>query len=166
MSEMMTNMAKTARQAVVRLVQPRLHLLEGGFFMEKSVSQVPSRTYEAFDAFRKALETGYTIDFLNKVTDDFHFFVPLPLEEWNHEQQGEGRFEELVRFERSLFQMQLTPLIVLENADNGMVAFRSEGPLNGRPFSNELVIVFEFEAERIRSFREYVGMPLKNYENP
>ena len=42
-----------------------------------------------------------------------------------------------------------------------MVIFRSEGLLNGRPFRNELAIVFEFEAGRIRSFREYVGMPLK-----
>ena len=75
--------------------------------------------------------------------------------------KAKERFEELVRFERSVFQMQLTPLIVLENEDNGMVIFRSEGLLNGRPFRNELAIVFEFEAGRIRSFREYVGMPLK-----
>lgn len=62
--------------------------------------------------------------------------------------------------------MQLTPLIELESEDNGVVVFRSEGLLNGRPFRNELAIVFEFEGERIRSFREYVGMPLKNYETP
>jgi ketosteroid isomerase-like protein len=134
--------------------------------MEKSFSSVPSRTSEAFDAFSQALETGHTEDFLNKVTEDFHFFVPLPLEGWNHEQQGKERFEELIRFERSVFKMQLTPLIVLENEDHGVVVFRSEGLLNGRPFRNELAIVFEFEAERIRSFREYVGMPLKNYETP
>lgn len=134
--------------------------------MEKSLDSVQSRTSEGFDAFRHALETGDTADFLNKVTEDFHFSVPLPLEGWNHEQQGKERFEELIRFERSVFQMQLTPLIVLENEDNGMVVFRSEGLLNGRPFRNELAIVFEFEAGRIRSFREYVGMPLKNYETP
>lgn len=134
--------------------------------MEKSVGSVTSRTSEGFNAFKQALETGHTEDFLKKVTEDFHFSVPLPLEGWDHEQQGKERFEDLIRFERSVFQMQLTPLIVLENEDSGMVVFRSEGPLNGRLFSNELAIVFEFEAERIRSFREYVGMPLKNYENP
>ncbi|MEC0256646.1 nuclear transport factor 2 family protein [Paenibacillus lautus] len=134
--------------------------------MEKSFSSVSSRTSEAFDAFRQALETGHTEDFLKKVAEDFHFFVPLPLEGWNHEQKGKERFEELIRFERSVFKMQLTPLIVLENEDHGVVVFRSEGLLNGRPFRNELAIVFEFEAERIRSFREYVGMPLKNYETP
>ena len=53
---------------------------------------------------------------------------------------------------------------MLENEDNGMVVFRAEGLLNGHSFSNELVIVFEFEEEFIRSFHEYVGMPLKNYE--
>lgn len=134
--------------------------------MEKSVGSVPSRTCEVFDAFKQALETGNTADFLTKVTENFHFFVPLPLEGWNHEQQGKERFEDLIRFERSVFQMQLTPLIVLEDDDNGMVVFRSEGSLNGRHFSNELAIVFEFEGERTRCFREYVGMPLKNYENP
>lgn len=134
--------------------------------MKKSVGSVTSRTSEGFNAFRQALETGHTEDFLKKVTEDFHFSVPLPLEGWDHEQEGKERFEDLIRFERSVFQMQLIPLIVLENEDNGMVVFRSEGSLNGRLFSNELAIVFEFEAERIRSFREYVGMPLKNYENP
>ncbi|CAM3502416.1 MULTISPECIES: nuclear transport factor 2 family protein [Paenibacillus] len=134
--------------------------------MEKSLDSVQSRTSEVFDAFRHALETGDTADFLKQVTEDFHFFVPLPLEGWNHKQEGKERFEELVRFERSVFQMQLTPLIVLEDDDNGMVVFRSEGSLNGRHFSNELAIVFEFEGERTRCFREYVGMPLKNYENP
>ncbi|MGG3505215.1 nuclear transport factor 2 family protein [Paenibacillus lautus] len=134
--------------------------------MEKSLDSVQSRTCEVFDAFKQALETGETADFLTTVTEDFHFFVPLPLEGWNHEQQGKERFEELIRFERSVFQMQLTPLIELESEDNGVVVFRSEGLLNGRPFRNELAIVFEFEGERIRSFREYVGMPLKNYETP
>ncbi|PYI56300.1 nuclear transport factor 2 family protein [Paenibacillus flagellatus] len=123
-------------------------------------------THEAFDAFKRALETGHTADFLHKVTDDFHFFVPLPLEGWNRKQLGRERFEELVRFERSVFQMLLTPLIELENESYGMVVFSSEGMLNGRPFRNELTIVFEFEKDRIRSFREYVGMPLKNYETP
>ncbi|GIO70419.1 nuclear transport factor 2 family protein [Paenibacillus cookii] len=134
--------------------------------MEKYAGSVPSRTRDVFDAFKQALETGDTDDFLQKATEDFRFSVPLPLEGWNHEQQGKKRFEDLVRFERSVFQMQLTPLIVLENEDNGMVVFRSEGSLNGRDFRNELAIVFEFEGERVRSFREYVGMPLKNYENP
>ncbi|WP_339290228.1 nuclear transport factor 2 family protein [Paenibacillus sp. FSL W8-0187] len=134
--------------------------------MDKSLDSVQSRTCEVFDAFKQALETGDTADFLTTVTEDFHFFVPLPLEGWNHEQQGKERFEELIRFERSVFKMQLTPLIELESEDNGVVVFRSEGLLNGRPFRNELAIVFEFEGERIRSFREYVGMPLKNYETP
>ncbi|MGN7470136.1 nuclear transport factor 2 family protein [Brevibacillus sp. SAFN-007a] len=124
------------------------------------------KTREAFDTFRCALETGDTGDFLDKVTDDFHFFVPLPLDGWNQKQEGRERFEEVVRFERSVFQMSLASLIELENENYGMVVFRSEGLLNGKPFRNELSIVFEFEGERIRSFREYVGMPLKNYENP
>lgn len=51
------------------------------------------KTREAFDAFRCALETGYTGDFLDKVTDDFHFFVPLPLDGWNQKQEGRERFE-------------------------------------------------------------------------
>lgn len=122
--------------------------------------------HDAFQAFKLAFETGRTVDFLNKVTEDFHFFVPLPLEGWDQKQIGRERFEELVRFERSLFQMRLTPLIELENDNYGMVVFRSEGILNGRPFQNELTIVFEFVKNRIRSFREYVGMPLKNYESP
>ncbi|MFC6228889.1 nuclear transport factor 2 family protein [Paenibacillus allorhizosphaerae] len=134
--------------------------------MEKSVGSVPSRNHEIFDAFRLAFETGNTVDFLNKVTEDFHFFVPLPLEGWNQEQQGKERFEELIRFERSVLQVQLTPLIKLENESYGMVVFRADGTLNGLPYRNELTVVFEFEADRIRSFREYVGMPLKNYENP
>lgn len=132
----------------------------------KTTGSAPSRNHEAFDAFRKAFETGYTVDFLNKVTEDFHFLVPLPLEGWNHEQQGKERFEELIAFERSLLQVQLTPLVELENERFGMVVFRAEGDLNGLPYRNELTVVFEFEADRIRSFREYVGMPLKNYENP
>lgn len=134
--------------------------------MKQSKGSITSRTSEGFEAFKLALEKGSTEEFLKLVTEDFHFFVPLPLEGWDHEQQGKERFEDLIRFERSLFQMQLTPVIAIENEDNGMVLFRSEGVLNGRNFSNELVIVFTFEEERIRSFKEYVGMPLRNYENP
>ncbi|MBU8714007.1 nuclear transport factor 2 family protein [Brevibacillus parabrevis] len=127
---------------------------------------VMTKIHEVFAAFRRAFETGNTSDFLKKVTDDFHFFVPLPLEGWNQKQQGQERFEELIRFERSVFQMSLTPLIELENESYGMVIFHSEGLLYGRPFQNELSVVFEFEKDRVRSFREYVGMPLKNYEAP
>lgn len=134
--------------------------------MENITGAVTSRTREGFAAFKQALETGHTEDFLARVTEDFHFFVPLPLEGWNKEQQGKERFEDLVRFERSVFKMKLIPLTMLENEENGMVVFRSEGLLNGHSFHNELVIVFSFEAGRIRAFREYVGMPLKNYENP
>lgn len=134
--------------------------------IEESKGSVPSRNHEVFEAFRRAFETGHTADFLNKVTEDFHFFVPLPLEGWNHEQQGKERFEELIRFERTVLQVQLTPLIELENESFGMVVFRAEGALNGLSYRNELTVVFEFEADRIRSFREYVGMPLKNYETP
>ncbi|WP_336776501.1 nuclear transport factor 2 family protein [Paenibacillus sp. MMO-58] len=134
--------------------------------MVKSVDSVPVRTYEVFDAFRRAFETGHTADFLKKVTEGFRFFVPLPLEGWSHEQQGKKRFEELILFERSVLQVQLTPHILIENEDNGMVVFHAEGSLNGRPYRNELAVVFEFEGERIRSFREYVGLPLKNYETP
>lgn len=134
--------------------------------MEKSLGAFPSRTIEVFDAFRRAFETGQTFDFLKKVVEGFHFFIPLPIEGWNHEQQGKERFEELIRFERSVLQVQLTPLIMLENGDNGMVIFRAEGSLSGQPYRNELAVVFEYEAEGIRSFREYVGMPLKSYESP
>lgn len=134
--------------------------------MENTTGSVTSRTSEGFAAFKQALETGRTEDFLAMVTEDFLFFVPLQLEGWNKEQQGKERFEDLVRFERSVFQMKLIPLTLLENEENGMMVFRSEGLLNGRFFHNELVIVFSFEEGRIRSFREYVGMPLKNYENP
>lgn len=49
--------------------------------MEKSLDSVQSRTCEVFDAFKQALETGDTADFLITVTEDFHFFVPLPLED-------------------------------------------------------------------------------------
>ncbi|XEC94028.1 nuclear transport factor 2 family protein [Paenibacillus tarimensis] len=134
--------------------------------MEKSVGSVPSRTWIVFDAFRRAFETGHTVDFLKKVTEDFRFFVPIPLEGWNYEQQGKKRFEELIKFERSVLQVQLIPLIELENEDNGMVVFRAEGSLNGLPYRNELAVLFEYEEEQIRSFREYVGMPLKTYEPP
>ncbi len=132
--------------------------------LQKTEGSVPSRALGVFDAFKKAFETGDTADFLNQVTEDFHFSVPLPLEGWNHEQQGKERFEELIRFERSVLQVQMTPLIELENESRGMVVFRAEGALNGLTYRNELAVVFEFEADRIRSFREYVGMPLKNYE--
>lgn len=124
----------------------------------------PSRNRAAFDAFKRAFETGDCSDFLNKVTDDFHFFVPLPLEGWNHEQQGKDRFKELIAFERAVLQVQLIPLIEIENERFGNVVFRAEGSLGGQPYRNELTVIFEYEENRIRSFREYVGMPLKNYE--
>lgn len=46
--------------------------------MEKSLDSVQSRTCEGFDAFRHALETGDTADFLNKVTEDFSFLCSAP----------------------------------------------------------------------------------------
>lgn len=72
----------------------------------------------------------------------------------------------MIAFERSLLQVQLTPLVELENERFGMVVFRAEGDLNGLPYLNELTVVFEFEAGRIRSFREYVGMPFKKLRKP
>nr|WP_148930135.1 nuclear transport factor 2 family protein [Paenibacillus methanolicus] len=125
-----------------------------------------SRIGTVFQAFKQAFETGNTVDFAAMVTEDFHFNVPLPLEGWNQEQRGIVRFEELIRFERAVLQVELTSLIELANEDYGMVVFRAEGTLNGRPYSNELAVVFEYEGDRIRAFREYVGMPLRNYDAP
>ncbi|MFB9328935.1 nuclear transport factor 2 family protein [Paenibacillus aurantiacus] len=125
-----------------------------------------SRISTVFQAFKQAFETGDTTDFGTMATEDFRFFVPLPLEGWNEEQRGMARFEELIRFERSVLQVQLTPVIELADESRGMVVFRAEGSLNGRPYRNELAVVFEYEADRIRAFREYVGMPLRNYEAP
>ncbi len=122
-----------------------------------------TRTSQAFQAFRQAIEEGKTTEFLSLVSEEFSFRVPLPLEDWKEEQRGKQRFADLIRFEREVLQVHLTPLIELENDKFGMVVFRAEGTLYQMPYSNELAIVFEFENDQIRSFREYVGMPLKNY---
>ncbi|MCQ6560961.1 hypothetical protein NNL21_19930 [Paenibacillus mendelii] len=53
--------------------------------------------------------------------------------------------------------VRLTPLVKLEDAYHGIVVFKAEGNLDQVPYSNELTIVFEFEHDRIQSFREYVG---------
>jgi ketosteroid isomerase-like protein len=124
---------------------------------------IETRSSQAFKAFRRAFEEGQVSDFLALVTKDFHFFIPLPFEQWKDEQRGKQRFEELVRFEREVLLVQLTPLIELEDAKYGIVVFRAEGTLNNMLYRNELTVVFEFENGQIRSFREYVGMPLKNY---
>lgn len=134
--------------------------------MHKSARAGTSRTQDVFDAFKHAFETGKTVNFLRKVTEDFRFRVPLPLEGWNEEQYGEERFEDLIRFERSVLQAYFTPILVLENEDNGIVVFRAEGMLSGKSYLNELTVVFAYEEDMIRSFREYVGTPLKNYEAP
>lgn len=133
--------------------------IEGGFYL---ISQ--SRTHQVFQSFRRAFEEGHTAPFLSLVTNDFRFRVPLPLENWKSEQQGKQRFDELVQFEREVLQIRLTPLIELDGTNHGMVLFRAEGTLNDLPYSNELVVMFEFEGDKIQSFREFVGMPLKNYE--
>ncbi|WP_248926671.1 nuclear transport factor 2 family protein [Paenibacillus hamazuiensis] len=115
------------------------------------------RKNEAFLAFRRAIEEGEVADFLSLVSEDFYFTVPLPLAEWKGEQRGTRRFEELIRFEREHLAVRLTPVIELEDDRCGIVVFRAEGTLDGAPYGNELAILFEFEKDRIRSFREYVG---------
>lgn len=124
-----------------------------------------TRSDQAFHFFRQAFEEGYTAGFLSLVTDDFRFRVPLPLRDWETEQHGKQRFDELVRFERKVLQVRLTPLIELDGTNHGMVVFRAEGTLNDLPYRNELVVVFEYEGGKIQSFHEFVGMPLKNYES-
>jgi ketosteroid isomerase-like protein len=128
-----------------------------------SASSDQSRSSQAFQAFRLAIEEGKTADFLSMVSPDFSFRIPLPLDGWKVEQRGKQRFEDLIRFEREVLQVQLTPVFELENGNVGMVVFRAEGTLMDTPYSNELAILFEYENDHIRSFREYVGMPLKNY---
>jgi ketosteroid isomerase-like protein len=130
-----------------------------------ATESIQSRTSQAFQAFQRAFEKGQVNEFLSLVTEDFHFFVPLPFEEWKEEQRGKQRLEELVRFERETLHLQLTPLIELEDRNHGIVVFRAEGTLNNAPYSNELTVVFEFENNQIRSFREFVGMPLMNYQS-
>lgn len=122
------------------------------------------RSHHAFQAFRRAIEEGETDDFLALVMEDFHFYVPLPFEDWKYVQHGKQRFEDLIRFEREVLQVRLTLLLELEDANRGVVSFRAEGVLNHSPYINELIIVFEFNGAKIQSFREYVGMPLKKYE--
>ncbi|MDR9852283.1 hypothetical protein RJP21_01560 [Paenibacillus sp. VCA1] len=53
---------------------------------------------------------------------------------------------------------KLTPVTCVEQEDTGIVIFKAEGVFNGTMYENELVMVFRFEQERVRSFREYVGV--------
>ncbi|WP_408008223.1 nuclear transport factor 2 family protein [Pseudalkalibacillus sp. A8] len=108
-----------------------------------SEGSTQNRSHQAFQSFRRAIEEGQTADFLALVTDDFHFYVPLPLEDWKLVQHGKQRFEELIRFEREVLQVRLTPLVELEDTNYGMVVFRAEGILNNNPYNNELAIVLE-----------------------
>lgn len=116
------------------------------------------RSRQAFHAFRRAIEEGDTRAFEALVTPEFGFIVPIPFEEWQGEQKGTGRFRELVELERASMSAKLTPVICVEQEDTGIVIFQAEGIFNEMPYTNELVIVFRFEQERIRSFREYVGV--------
>ncbi|MBW7453935.1 nuclear transport factor 2 family protein [Paenibacillus sepulcri] len=116
-----------------------------------------TRSSRAFQAFRHAIEEGSLTEFLLMASDDLRFAVPMPFVEWKGMQYGKKRFEELVLMEREALAVRLTSLLELEDANHGIVVFSAEGTLNGAPYSNELTIVFEFENERIRSFREYVG---------
>jgi len=119
----------------------------------------------AFQAFRAAFEEGDTEHFLALVNEDFHFSIPLPIDGWKEEQLGAQRFNELVRFERETLQVKLTSLIELHDIHFGIVIFQAEGTLSNQPYRNEIAIVFEFKNNRIRSFKEFVGMPLKKYED-
>jgi hypothetical protein len=44
-----------------------------------------TRSSQAFQAFRQAIEEGKTADFLSLISNDFTFRVPLPLEDWKQE---------------------------------------------------------------------------------
>jgi ketosteroid isomerase-like protein len=118
-----------------------------------------------FQAFCSAFEDGDTTDFLALATEEFHFSIPLPYDEWKDKQVGKQRFQELVSFEREVLRLKLTSLIELYDGHFGVVVFQAEGTLNKQPYRNELSVVFEFEGDQIKSFKEFVGMPLKSYEN-
>lgn len=118
-----------------------------------------------FKAFRSAFEVGDTTDFLALATEDFHFSIPLPYDDWKDKQVGKQRFKELVSFEREVLCVKLTPLIEVYDVHYGVVVFQAEGTLNKQAYRNELTVVFEFEGDQIKSFKEFVGMPLKSYEN-
>ncbi|MGG4049268.1 MULTISPECIES: nuclear transport factor 2 family protein [Paenibacillus] len=124
----------------------------------KPMEKGNERSLQAFNAFRRAIEEGDTGAFEALVTSDFGFIVPIPFEEWQGEQKGTERFRELVELERASMSAKLTPVICVEQEDTGIVIFQAEGIFNEMPYTNELVIVFRFEQERIRSFREYVGV--------
>ncbi|MGG3508001.1 nuclear transport factor 2 family protein [Paenibacillus lautus] len=118
----------------------------------------------AFQAFRSAIEVGDTTKFLALVTEEFQFSIPLPYDDWKGKQVGKQRFKELVSFEREALRVKLTPLIELYDVHFGVVVFQAQGTLNTQPYRNELTVVFEFEGDQIKSFKEFVGMPLKSYE--
>ncbi|UUZ81240.1 nuclear transport factor 2 family protein [Paenibacillus sp. P26] len=119
----------------------------------------------AFKAFRAAFEEGDTTHFLALVNDDFHFSIPLPIDGWKERQVGAERFNELVRFEREILRVKFNPLIELHDDPFGIVVFQAEGTLSNQPYRNELAVVFEFKHNQICSFKEFVGMPLKKYED-
>lgn len=78
---------------------------------KQSTKSLQSKSSQAFRAFRRAIEDGEVNEFLSLVTEDFHFSVPLPFEDWKNEQRDKHRLEKLVRFERETLQVHLTPLI-------------------------------------------------------
>lgn len=114
---------------------------------------------QAFAAFKKAVETGDSNDFVEMTAQDVRFTAPFPFDEWRGEQRGRERAGEMFKFERDEMQNRviLTQTSVMANENTAGVEFDVAGTNKGGEYKNHNAIFFDFENEQIKAFREYCG---------
>lgn len=118
---------------------------------------------EAFEKFRRGLETSQWRDFTDLVTDDFTFHFPQG--KWRGEHSGKEKALEFFRYVTSVFPGGISVTSVdrvLVSGDTVMFEFKDEGEMvvpgaGPRPYRNRVAIAFDFRGEQVSGYREYFG---------
>lgn len=114
---------------------------------------------KAFDKFKNAIESDAIDEFVELISADVRFFVPLPFDEWRGEQRGRERLRELIHFERETMELrvELVQTSITTTDNIAAVEFQVEGTNKGGAYRNHIALFFEITGEKVTAFREYAG---------
>lgn len=129
--------------------------------MERNTMDVAQR---AFGHFTHGLATGEWQQFLDMLTDDFTFWIPLG--KYQGLNAGKERFREFVEYVAEVFTggISVTQVERLTSNETTVVfEFRDEGSRWGEPYKNRVAVSLDVRGDKICAYREYFGSDGKSY---
>jgi len=112
---------------------------------------------EAFRYLAEGHKAGSFDKYLDMLTDDFEFFVPVGVFRGKNTGKEKARqFYAAITAARADFVFS-EPLRITSSGDTVVIEFTDEGTIMGKPYFNRIASSFDIRDGKVAGYREYFG---------